>query len=1005
MKNKNLHIVINCLGLPFNGETLASGKSLGGSESAAYYVAKELASHGHRVLVFSNTDAPGEFDGVTYLSAGQQTEHSPLGAEFEFYAQNTPHDVCIIQRHPAAFAKKYASKINLLWLHDLALHRHAGAINSCLWNIDGVLCVSEYHKQQVCKVYNLPEGVVHVLPNGVDAEAVEAAQGVSADNFPVDRYKRLMYISRPERGLDRLLCDGGIMEKLPDHHLYICTYNNVTEQMAPYYETLWRKADAMPNVHNLGFLSKDELYSYMKSMGLLVYPTPGMAQPNFREVSCIAAMEAMHAGLPMLTTNAGALPETTNDTGTLYAEPENFVAAIKAMTPEKMELLSAQQRSAAPRYTWEKSVAAFYRILDALVDSNHGGEATTLKHLIRHSAISSIPVTGDLADLPRRGDSALESGNAIYKALVGEVADCYEFARYESYHDHYSKYYDYEADRGVDYGPEELAGNPRFECVSDLIGSREHQHVIDYGCAHGHYTINLARRFPDVKFTGVDINLSNVEKARRWVADEELENVEFICAEYDLATNALKNHENDEAVVIPASVDGLIAAEVLEHVKRPIEIISGLSKYVSEGGAVYVTTPYGPWEAMGYKEHWPFRAHVHNFTRRAVDEIYGSLEGFKIFCVPSGHTPQSEVIGSYVYTYTKREGEAPKQSPALIGQRFNELEEYAAPQTLALAMILKENAGELHRCLGSCAGVLDELVIGFDRTGKNAEAIRVAERFAERERIPFTAIHIDSPVESGFDIARNRVIEKVAADWVLWLDSDEELTHGHNIAKYLTNNSYCSYSVAQNHFSVEPAGVIRTDYPNKLFRARQGIQFFGHVHEHPEKALNGGVGPVFVLPDVLITHYGYDTEDTRRKRFERNFDLLVRDRKAYPERTIGKFFWLRDMSQGCQFLAEKGQANSPQFENFLLSGLDAWEVLLETQNLRFIVEGAKFYSELVKMSGRPFIEIDYGLHFAAEGGTGEQVVKKACFLSKEDALDFIGLITTTKLSAIPTEDI
>jgi hypothetical protein len=64
MNKKPLMICIHCGGLPFNGETIPSGKSLGGSESAAYFMAKELVKLGHKVVVFTNMPKPGKWDGV-----------------------------------------------------------------------------------------------------------------------------------------------------------------------------------------------------------------------------------------------------------------------------------------------------------------------------------------------------------------------------------------------------------------------------------------------------------------------------------------------------------------------------------------------------------------------------------------------------------------------------------------------------------------------------------------------------------------------------------------------------------------------------------------------------------------------------------------------------------------------------------------------------------------------------------------------------------------------------
>ena len=53
-----MHYVLYVPGMSFNGATLAQGKSLGGSESAGYYLARELARRGAQVTVFSHIAPP-----------------------------------------------------------------------------------------------------------------------------------------------------------------------------------------------------------------------------------------------------------------------------------------------------------------------------------------------------------------------------------------------------------------------------------------------------------------------------------------------------------------------------------------------------------------------------------------------------------------------------------------------------------------------------------------------------------------------------------------------------------------------------------------------------------------------------------------------------------------------------------------------------------------------------------------------------------------------------------
>jgi hypothetical protein len=139
-----LDFVLAVPGLPFNGETVAK-QSLGGSETAGYYIARELAALGHRVTMFTNGE-PGLWDDVQYLSLDNWRQ----------YIAFTGHDVSIVQRSPMMFAPKLASKLNWLWCHDLALKRSETELKSVLWNVDRVLVLSEFMRKQYQEGTELP---------------------------------------------------------------------------------------------------------------------------------------------------------------------------------------------------------------------------------------------------------------------------------------------------------------------------------------------------------------------------------------------------------------------------------------------------------------------------------------------------------------------------------------------------------------------------------------------------------------------------------------------------------------------------------------------------------------------------------------------------------------------------------------------------------------------------------------------------------------------------------
>ena len=195
-------------GLPFNGETIKT-ESLGGSESAGYYLAKALAQRGHRVTMFNNTPQRGTWDGVEYRPVGEWAQ----------YASACPHDVAIVQRLPEQFARPLLTRLNVLWCHDLTLGRNAGTFKGVLWNVDKVAVLSQFMLDQYKRVLGLPDEQFFKTRNGVDLS-------LFGPNVR-DKFK-LIYAARPERGVDNLLEHiwPRLLKAEPRLRLHLCSYNN-----------------------------------------------------------------------------------------------------------------------------------------------------------------------------------------------------------------------------------------------------------------------------------------------------------------------------------------------------------------------------------------------------------------------------------------------------------------------------------------------------------------------------------------------------------------------------------------------------------------------------------------------------------------------------------------------------------------------------------------------------------------------------------------------------------
>jgi 2-polyprenyl-3-methyl-5-hydroxy-6-metoxy-1,4-benzoquinol methylase/glycosyltransferase involved in cell wall biosynthesis len=971
--------------MPFDGDTIAT-KSLGGSESAAYYLAVELAKRGHRVSCFTNiANEFSQSHGVTWCSAGKVAAETPMGERFEHYATHTPMDVLIVQRHPAGFHRRWNAKVCIWQLHDLALYRSSPHMLHGMWQVDAVTCVSQWHADQVKEVWGLPDSVLRVVPNGVDPALYAdtdqkpciAIRGDKTDLLqhlqtgavvqvvlPAKKYL-LLYQSRPERGLEHLVRPGGIMDRvraLPVH-LVVCGYDNTTSAMASHYEKLMAQAAELPNVSIIGALTKPQLAELQRKCDLLIYPTNG-----FKEVSCITAIEAMHAGLPMLTCEDGALPETCKQAGVSLlplkdgkADEDAFVDWLEAAIPDDhsdgypaiLTYMRGLQKIAALTRTWERAAD---RLLDVAGEaferkvSGDGAPGRILRSAIERSDIHFAKWYFN-RKLYTEDYEATAVNNAVTNAAVDELHRLYSFTdSHEAYAAHYAKhqgeYYDGHEQEVIG---EDVTRTTRFR------GTQQYfiQHcaetkniaprVLDYGCAHGHYTMPLAKLFPNGEFTGIDISERAVKAARKWAERDGVGNASFI-------------QLFDGALAAQDPFDVIIAGEVLEHVIDPWALLESFRKALKPGGCLIITTPHGRWEHSGTVAFRSGREHLAHFERADIEDICRG-QRVEIAYAPAGVDASSEAMGSWVWaSWPATEFGRPDYE--------RKLRLYAPRETISACLIVRNGEKTLRTCIESFVDVVDEVIICIDPQ-TNDRTLDVCRQLAgDFPNRPFTyAIAEKSATRDGFDAARNESIDKASGDWILWCDADEEIHTPFQLHKLARHSMHGGYGFAQVHYAISPDQVLTTDFPCRFFRNHQGIRFYGLCHEHPESEIGKAVPNSLVRPEIKFLHNGYVDEATRRKRYQRNLPLLLRDIKQYPTRELNKFLYLRDIAQGMMFEQEQlGGGVAPHHIDRAREGIKIMEDLVATsKHVRMISDAMPYYTHCVVTSGGHVFESELTL--------------------------------------------
>jgi len=864
--------------MPF-GPNTPSLASLGGSETAALMLAKAVAARGHDVTMFCNLPpqgAPDHFpsgekasDGVRYVSL----QH------FQTFATTNPHDVLVVLRDPSLISTPTLSKKKVLWCHDIATKRGYGrAFDQMQFTFDEIWAVSNWHKYQIAETTGYPEDRIVALRNGI----VKHDSVINAGKVA----KQILYASRPERGLENLIRPGGIMEHLPEYTLTVAMYEHFPEHMRPFYEWVFSRMKALPNVKFVGGKPNSELRQMIADSAAYIYPT------QFEETSCILARECIEQGTPFLTTSVGALPETLADSG-IYFEDwcfENGINEPDRGSPGWCKLFAQFFRERMASDQWiEKAMLAMHDREDLYWD----GVAEMVEPRV------TPPTPGKFSHIW----SLLQDGDAVpalalWDSLEGDISPAVgsldaELALYRRMKTiGLAEYYD-ELYRNKAGGPEsELHFN--FDCVGiryqaiaeEIAALPAGSMVFEYGCGPGHVLAPLAKQFPHIAFVGFDFSPAAVKVVQDGAAEHGLKNL--------LATDNLAMVPHDK------KFDAVICTEVLEHVFEPWDTLEEVESYAKPGARVIFTTPFGAWEPISYQRqgHWHERYHLWQIDRDMFKDMVGEKPNERAAMLIVATDADLRPRGNLLFSFSANHEPIKPVDPLAKAMRHH------ARHTCAATVIAYNNEDTILRMLNSIEQNVQFVQIAHGPSTDHTREV-IDRWFAERPWVRYNVIDAPriEPYKFGFDDARNLSTRGIVAEdfeWFLWIDTDEYLAG--DFRRYLRDSSMDAYLLAQHHFTVEPRGkAAEIDRPARLCRTDRGYRAYGHIHEHFEIAKNGGPGRAILLADVDIGHTGYVNEEVRRARFFRNFPFIEWDHADPEPRRLHHFLWLRDLIHRMRF--------------------------------------------------------------------------------------------------------
>lgn len=214
-----------------------------------------------------------------------------------------------------------------------------------------VVAVSHFTKLRIIEKLGVQRNKVGVIPNGVEY-----------DKFSKGSHKKvwgkIVYVGRlfPHKHVDLLMeAFRRVRRETSEVELHIVG----SGVLLPLIE---RKASRLEGCFVYGFVPDERMVSVLKDSWLFVLPSE-------REGSGIAALEAMAAGIPVVTTNypSNATKELVSHGNGMVVEPtsQHIASAIRELLSEERDWqeMSRNARSFAARFDWDKVADDMERLL------------------------------------------------------------------------------------------------------------------------------------------------------------------------------------------------------------------------------------------------------------------------------------------------------------------------------------------------------------------------------------------------------------------------------------------------------------------------------------------------------------------------------------------------------------------------------------------------------------------------------------------------------------------
>ena len=231
---------------------------------------------------------------------------------------------------------------------------------------------SHWNYEKFRMAFDIPTEKSLVIKNGID--------NIKTRDLHKKKDKiKLIFHPTPWRGLNVILA---AMQYIKNSNIELDVYSSTEvygqafkEANDKQWEGLYEQARKLPNVNYIGYKPNEYIKEHLHEYDIFAYPN------IWEETSCISALEAMAAGLYIITTDYGALYETCSEFSSYVPYQKNYLTlaknfafAINAIadnltSPGVVKHLEMQIHFTNNFYNWSKQGNAWTQFLQGALNA------------------------------------------------------------------------------------------------------------------------------------------------------------------------------------------------------------------------------------------------------------------------------------------------------------------------------------------------------------------------------------------------------------------------------------------------------------------------------------------------------------------------------------------------------------------------------------------------------------------------------------------------------------